>query len=313
MSYATHAPSTAAAWPILLLAGVDHSMVVGEAEKAASSTLVDRTLWLPIDTDEPTSEHVEVIDHAGTYRDILGAARWAGGEAAAGEHGTVLLVVNCISPLWSMLHAEARLTVNERARTQGAPLTAAGLDVSRDLWDDRSQRWRRFVNVVRQHPGPVLLTAYLDEIALTNDAGDRTTATRWEVQAEKYLARSLSGMVQWRGGDPVLFGLPGIDPAPDLDVAGVWAGLGITTETAPAPRPHSYARPLSQSTERARLLAQIAEAADAAGTPRDEVSAGWANSHGGQRIDDPAVDLDELERVRDALRADAAAREGVQA
>lgn len=303
MAYATHIPAAAASWPILLLAGVDHSEVVAEAAKAAAATVIDRTLWVPIGRDEPTCPHVEVVEHGGTYRDILGAVAWAGTEAATGEYGTVLLVGDCTSVLWSMLHTEARLTIDERAAAHGFPITPAGVEISRDLWDSRSQRWHRFMNVVRRHPGPVLLTAYLDEVALTNEAGDRTTSTRWELQAEKNLARSVSGMVQWRGGDPVLSGLPDVEATPDLTVPDIWAALALTAETPPAPRPHAHAVPVSYAAERASVLAQVAEAAHAAGEPRGEIAAAWANSHAGQRIDDPAADLDELERVRDALRA----------
>lgn len=304
-------------WPILLLAAADHAVAVDACVQAAASDMVGRTLWIPIGRDDPDTpvEGLEVVAHDGTYRGLLDAVGWATAQQS-GEDRPVLLILDTVSALRTMLTDEARATAAERHRAHGWPLTPEGVEVPRELWHDRDQRWHRVINTARRHPGPVLLTAYLDEQPTYTPRGDRLAGTVWEIQADRNLARSVTGVIEWRDRDtvPIVTGAiagPGVGDD-DLTVEDIWQTLGLADPPAHG-RTHTETAPRTPGAERAALVAQIGDAALAAGVPREEVAAGWANSHGGQPINHPDADLDELTRTRDALLADAAARQETDA
>ena len=70
----------------------------------------------------------------------------------------------------------------------------------------------------------------------------------------------------------------------------------VTVEAEPGD-----ASPETVEETRGRLLAQIGEAADAAGADRRVIVTEWASAHGGQRFSD-ATDIGGLETLLDDLR-----------
>jgi hypothetical protein len=161
---------------------------------------------------------------------------------------------------------------------------------------------------LRDHQGPVVLTARLEEVTVVEN-GQPTKAKTWKVVAEKNLPFDVGVIVQMRTfGETYLTGVKSLrfKPKPneytridEFTLHDLWTNLGLADAPAGA-RDHDATRSQGQEAERQALLEEVAAAADAAGVDRKTVSDEWGASHDGQFIGE-ATDLGGLELLRDDL------------
>jgi hypothetical protein len=183
MALTTRQPTGLPSWPILLIAGVEKAGKSWACAEASSSDLIDRTLWIGVGEDDPDEygaipgARFEIVEHDGTYRAILGAIEAARNEPTPNGKPH-LIVLDSATRLWDLLcdsaQAEANRRAARKAQQQNRRAPDADVPISMDLWNVAKSRWGHILDALRDHQGPVILTARLDEVTVVNDKGDPT-------------------------------------------------------------------------------------------------------------------------------------------
>jgi hypothetical protein len=260
MPIKTRKPTGKPPWPVVLLAGAEKVGKSYACAVASASKTIGRTFWIGIGEDDPDEygaidgARFEIVDHDGSFQGILAAIEAAKAEPA--EDGKPnMIVVDSIGRLWDMLSDEAQHTANQRAANKARRFNKSApeddVQISMDLWNKAKNRWQQALSALKDHPGPVLLTARLEQTAVMNDRGEPTGEKVWKVKAEKNLAFDVGAVVQIQAfGDYRLTGVrslkhkatPGAaQPYRDFTVEKLWADLGLVGKDATTPRQHKGA------------------------------------------------------------------------
>lgn len=312
--YKTREPSSKPSWPILLIAGAEKAGKTYACAEASGSDLIGRTFWVTVGEDQPDEygaipgARFEIVEHDGTYRSILGALHWAASQPRV-EGKPNLIVLDSGGRCWTLLSDQAQQTANERAARRKRKVGDDGADITMDLWNTAKQRWGHLLDALRDHDGPSIITARLEEVSVVEN-GQPTKDKQWKVQAEKNLPFDVGAVVQLRTfGEAYLTGVRSLRfrPKPneytrldDFKVHDLWVNLGLAEDTGVGAREHGAAVPQGAEAERQALLAQVAAAATASRIPLAQVAREWAESHNDQHIQE-ATDLGGLELLRDDL------------
>lgn len=215
----TRKPTGVIPWPIVLIEGEEKS---GKSHQAAAFTGSEQTgqaYWLELGEDTadeyanvPGADYL-LIEHNGSYRDILGQIEAVHAEArraAAAKEKPVVLVIDSVSMLWRMLvnwtNERAHRTPKNEAKLRQDP--DAEIRPSMNLWNDASERWQRVMYLVRTMPGIVILLARGKEVAAVDGNGDPIPKTKdWRVEGHKSLAYDATVWVRLqRDSDPQIIG-----------------------------------------------------------------------------------------------------------
>nr|BEK65679.1 hypothetical protein KPHV_29060 [Kitasatospora purpeofusca] len=201
----------------------------------------------------------EIIDHDGNYLDIadqIEAVREEARRAAAAGEPPVVLIVDSGTAMWRMLsswaYERARRSNSNRRKLREDP--DAKVDVTRNLWNDSTDRWYRIIHAMQSFPGIAIMLARGKEVSATGENGqplldDRQRVVReWRVGAQKDIGFDVTAWVRMcRDKDPVLIkartlrfrvesGKP--KPLPDFSVEGlVFDLLGCSTASQPRQMP----------------------------------------------------------------------------
>jgi hypothetical protein len=325
MTLSTRKPTGKPPWPIVLIAGCEKAGKTYSAAEASASDLIGRTLWFGIGEDDPdeygTLGPFEIVETDGTYRGLVDALSLALREPQSDNKPT-LWVLDSGSRLWALLSDMAQVEANRRWKNKDAnkskDIPDDGISINMDLWNIAKQRWQHILDLLREHQGPSIITARLDQTTVVDAGGNPTKDKVWKVQAEKGLTFDVGVVVEMRARDEVL--LTGVrslrfvakkshTPYPKFTVDDLWRKLGLAEEAGT--RVHSAASGEESvdandrhTVARGELLKEIAAAADAAGIPRADVAKVWAEEHGGQSLAN-ATDLGAMELLRDDLQAKA--------
>lgn len=254
----TRRPTGKPSWPFLLIAGREGAGKSWSAAEASASDLIGRTLWVGVGEDDPDEYALikgadfEIVQHDGTYRDILAAVEWATTQTSP-DGRPVLVVVDSVTRVWDLLCDMAQDAANDRARRkrnqpgnrgqQGGDDVEA--DIHMDLWNVAKGRWANIVDTLRSHHGPVIVTARMDEVTVMA-GGKPTTQKEWRVKAEKSLPYDVTHIVELpeRGAaflakaKTARMEVPRRIPLPGFTVDRLWRDLGLA-EVAPQDRAHS--------------------------------------------------------------------------
>ncbi|WP_413100928.1 hypothetical protein [Streptomyces sp. Inha503] len=194
--------------PIVLLAGPEKTGKSYEAAKGSGSDLIGRTYWIEIGGTEGTADYYgrvpgadyEIVEHEGSYRDILDAIRWVNAQPRVDSKPN-LLVIDSMTSLWDMLSDEIALFARNRAirKAQRNRSRVPTLDdpvvVDSDLWNRAKDRWGAVLWLLRRHHGPCLLIARQEIVtAFENDKPTRNTTRK--VKAEKNLPAAVDAVVE---------------------------------------------------------------------------------------------------------------------
>ncbi|MEU4095514.1 AAA family ATPase [Streptomyces sp. NPDC026673] len=213
----TRKPTGVVPWPLILIEGEEGSGKTYSAAEFSASKRIGQMYWVDLaegSADEyaaiPGADY-EIIDHDGTYRDILEQIRAvyleARRAAAAGEPPVVLSVDSGTS-LWRMLKTwtseRARRGKSNSQRLQEDP--DAAIDVGMNLWNDATERWMEVIHLLQTFPGIAIITARGKQITAIDEGGNPVKDNRgrvlreWKVQAQKDLAFDCSVWVRMRRG-----------------------------------------------------------------------------------------------------------------
>lgn len=251
----TRRPTGQPSWPILLLAGAEKAGKSWSCAAASGSDLIGRTLWVGIGEDDPDEYGVipgadfEIVQHDGTYRGILNTLSACVAQPPV-DGKPVLIVVDSMTRLWDLLTDDIQATANARARRKaeksGRPVGGDDAQITMDLWNTAKQRWAHVMDTLRQHAGPVLLTARLEQVTVMDGNGQPTADKTLKVKAEKSLPYDVAGIVEMpEPGKTYLRGVRStrlkatsrVD-LPNFTVHGLWEQLGLADAT-PGGRHHS--------------------------------------------------------------------------
>lgn len=280
MTLQTRRPTGLPSWPILLLAGREKAGKSWAAVAASASDLIGRTLYIGIGEDDPDEYALipgadfEIVQHDGTYPGILQAVT----EAAAEPHGDkpTMLIVDSMTRLWNLIGDNMQAIANTRAR--GRRNANGDYTISADLWNVAANQWADVMDALRDHRGPVIVTARLDPVTVMEN-GQPTTQKEWKIQGHKSLPFDATAIVEMRErGHFLLTGVKSARvqlPAPEVlktfTVDALWERLGLAEGTGD--RTHAQvqadttgAEPVPPLKARAaRVIQAISAATDAEG------------------------------------------------
>ncbi|WP_010120192.1 AAA family ATPase [Corynebacterium nuruki] len=199
--YQTRRPTGQVSWPIIILAGVEGSGKTWAAAEATGAEFIDRAFFLEVGermADEygtvPGADY-EVIEHDGTWGQILGAARWAAQRSPAPGKAN-MLIVDSVTEVWTLLSDVAQHMANDRARRKNRG-NGGDAQITMDLWNQAKDALADFLGALRSFPGPVILTARLDNVSVV-EGGKPTGEHVWKIRAEKNLPYQATVICQAR-------------------------------------------------------------------------------------------------------------------
>lgn len=247
MTLKTRQPTGHPAWPMVLLAGVEKAGKSYLAAQASTSPLIGQTFWVSFGEDDP-DEYGQIgrfliAQHDGTYRDLLRVIDDINHTPDVDKKPT-LLVLDSASAVWAMLKDETQELAWRRAKmkaergSQRFDKLAEDVKPPMDLWNIAAQRWKHIMDALREHQGPVIITARLDEVSVIGKDDKPTGQKEWTVQAHKTLRFDVGAIVEMRGYRKCLVrGVRSLrwkaDPdelvaVPDFTVEGLWERIGLS-------------------------------------------------------------------------------------
>ena len=296
MSIVTRKPTGLPPWPILLIAGSEKSGKSYASAEASASQLVGRTFWVGVGEDDPDElgalpgARFEIIEHDGTYRGIIAALTAAAAEPAKGAPN--LIILDSATRLWDLLCDEQQVEANRRAKVKAEkykqPLSDQDATLTLDQWNPAKQRWAHCIDALRDHQGPSIVTARLEEVTVLDGQGKPTTNRTWKVKAEKSLPFDVGVTVEMPArGKAVLVGVRSLrfkseaerTDYPGFTVEKLWTDLGLAEKDATSPRVHTANDPEDKpaaDAEQARI--ELGALCDANGWNKSEVAAEWAST-----------------------------------
>lgn len=319
MTLTTRLPTGKAPWPILLIAGVEKSGKSYSCAEASASSLIGRTLWVSVGEDDPDElgalpgARFEIVQHDGTYRGILAALTGAAAEPAAGGKPN-LIVLDSATRLWDLLCDEQQVEANRRAKVKAERARQAIGDqdatITMDQWNLAKQRWAHCIDALRDHTGPSVVTARLEEVTVLDARGNPTKERAWKVKAEKSLPYDVGVTVEMpERGKSLLVGVRSLrfiakearTDYPGFTVERLWTDLGLAEKGATSPRVHTSNDPDDKPAAEAEVArAELRERAETNGWDLATVAAKWAAQTDGQALKD-ATNAAAIRRFADEL------------
>jgi len=189
MSIKTRKPTGKAPWPMILLAGVEKAGKSYTAAQFSASDLIDRTFFIEIGEGAADQygaipgARYEIVEHDGSWAGILEAVEAAVAEPKAGSKPNAI-VLDSMTELWGLLCDEQQTIASQRNKRT----------ITMDQWNAAKKRWRKVVDALRKHKGPVILTARYEQVTVMKD-GQPTAEKEWKVRAEKDLGFEVDGII----------------------------------------------------------------------------------------------------------------------
>lgn len=168
MTLRTRRPTGVPNWPLILLEGPAH---VGKSYQAAQFTGCERTgqaYWMDFGEGVgneygavPGADYL-LVEHDGTWSDIIGQVRAVRDEASKAEGGKPpVLVMDSMTNVWDMLKAwtnvRARSSKNNKRILESDP--DAEIKAAPNLWNDAGDRHAQLLSLLTSFPGIVIMTA----------------------------------------------------------------------------------------------------------------------------------------------------------
>ena len=314
MTITTRQPTGKPPWPILLLAGTEKAGKSYACAAASASAMIGRTFWLSIGEDDPDElgalpgARFEIVEHDGTYRGIVRALQGCAAEPA--DKAPNLIVLDSATRLWDLLCDQAQIEANKRAATKAAKFNRQPSEddaqITMDLWNTAKQRWGHCIDALRDHAGPSIVTARLDQTTIVNDKGDPTKDKTWKVKAEKSLPYDVGATVELPAlGEAWLTGVRSLRFKPaeggrteykGFTVEKLWTDLGLGEKDATAARQHTANDPEDKpAIEAEAVRAELGALCEERGWDKAAVAARFAETSGGLTVKDAtAPELREL-------------------
>jgi hypothetical protein len=203
----TRKPTGKPGWPFVLIAGGEKCGKTWSAAEFTTSPLLGRTFWIEVGEDTADlygalpGANYEIVEHDGTYRDILDALTWVTQQPRVNGKPNGI-VFDSLSVLWELLGNEQQRVANDRAmekaRKYSRRMPTEEARVTTDLWNDATDRWYGIIKLLKGHDGPVVATARLEQVTAMGDDGQPTKEKWWKVAAQKRLRNDATATVEMR-------------------------------------------------------------------------------------------------------------------
>src|SRR5437879_5256840 len=224
----TRKPTCLPAWPVILVSGEEGSRKSSTAAQLSADDRIAGMYYLEIGDGETTADEYgripgvkyEIIDHDGTWRDIMEQieAHWQiAKDAEAVGAGPIALVVDAMSGVHAMLSDMADTRARRRLATQLAKAhddpdlawsSEREVPIGMDLWNLAKKRHVEFMHWVLTWPGPVVLISAEDVVTVMDAAGNPTKEKAWTVRSRKDLPKQVGVHIRmYRGKAPEILKL----------------------------------------------------------------------------------------------------------
>lgn len=289
MTLRTRRPTGLPSWPLMLINGMPKAGKSYAAVEATTSEHIGRALFIPVGEDDPDElgampgADYEIVEHDGSYLGVLGAVVECV-DALRGAEKPGLIIVDSISNLWTLITDEAQVRANnraaEKARKNGRRVPEGDVTIGMDLWNQARVRWDDVMDALREHDGPVILTARAENKTVVEN-GEPTTQKEWKVQGHRSLENNVDAIVELHErGKVYLTGVKSMKmgmnlpagrrvPYPGFTVEKLWRDLGVLDIEVGRRRHTSTVAPVSG------VLSGRNEGQDV----RAEVWQAWMNAH----------------------------------
>lgn len=228
----TRKPTGLPSWPLVLVEGGEKT---GKSYLTAEFTASDKIGqaywldWMEGAADEyaaiPGASY-EVLEHDGTWNDIVGQIEAVAHEAArALSEGEppVVLIIDSMTAEWDHLKSWAHYQVSrtKRGRELLSRDPGAELPVPMNVWNDANDRHYKLMRVLMRFPGIVVITARGKEVAALDQDGRPIQGRKeYKVEGHKNLAFDASAWIRLsRDTSPQIIGArsvhAGIRPGKD--------------------------------------------------------------------------------------------------
>lgn len=187
----TRKPTGKPSWPILLLAGGEKCGKSYSAAAFSASDLIDRTFWIEIGEGSAdqygalAGARYEIVEHDGSYPSMLATAKAVVAQQS-NPRKPHAIVIDSMTEMWDLLCGEQQAIADKRNKAT----------ITMDQWNAAKKRWRAFFDVLRDHNGPVILTARYEQVTVMDAKGQPTAQKEWKVRAEKNLAFEVDGTIE---------------------------------------------------------------------------------------------------------------------
>lgn len=190
-------PTSAVPYPFILLegeekAGKSWAMIeLSASARVGASYIIDLGEGGADEYGAIPGADFYVIEHDGTYASILEQVMAVKDEAARAKRDgepPVMLGIDSMTDMWDGLKdwVSDRARMSKKNQQKLAQDPAAELDVSRNLWNDAGNRYRRLMTQLLTFPGIVVVTARGKEVSAT----DPTTGQPYRDGRKDYTVQS---------------------------------------------------------------------------------------------------------------------------
>jgi hypothetical protein len=206
----TRQPTGIPPWPLILIEGGEKT---GKSYAAAQFTACDKLgqcYWIDLgegSADEyaaiPGADYL-VVEHDGTWHDIIGQVTEIHTVAAASEK-PVVLIVDSMTAEWELLKdwASMRARGSKFAQRKLREDPNAEIKPSMNLWNDAGDRHHRLMKLLMTFPGVVVMTARGKDVAsLDGDGKPIPGAREYRVEGHKNLPYDASVWVRLSRDEP---------------------------------------------------------------------------------------------------------------
>lgn len=183
--------------PVIMLAGVAGAGKTWAALEASTLPQVDHTFI--IEVGESTADTYGaipgadflIVEHDGTLQDIrqkileVSRASQPGGEYAPAEGKFNMLVVDSMTEVWDLLKDNAQAAMMDRIQRKRRKLNGAEPRPDMDLWNRAGETSDGIMRQLASFPGPVIITARLDEVTAMDATGHPTSGKDFKIQVHK--------------------------------------------------------------------------------------------------------------------------------
>lgn len=199
----TRKPTGQVAFPLVLVEGEEKAGKTYASLALSASPRVGRTFAFDLGegtVDEYASlGRYEVVEHNGTFTDLLGQMRAAMAIESDPAKPNVI-VLDSGTFLWDLLKRwtdqRARNSRKGRQALQNDP--DAEIDPTMNLWNDAKDRWRLVMDGLMTWPGIAVVIARGREVAKVEGGQPVAGQTVWSVEAEKTLTFDATAWVRMK-------------------------------------------------------------------------------------------------------------------
>lgn len=254
MALQTRRPTGQPAWDLMGIAAGEKCGKSFLSAQASASEVVNRTFWFGFGEADPDEygaipgARFEIVEYDKSYNGLMAALREAIKEPRGEDGKPNLIILDKAGKVWEHLSDQANAAARRRAKKPEDRVGDVGEKeavIHPDLWNQATNRWYDMIDLLKEHDGPVILTALLKDVVVMDAAGRPTKERMWKIEAQKNFAADMGCVVEIpRLKEVYVTGVRSLKFEPvktgehtkdnqfkDFTVEKLWGLLGLTAES----------------------------------------------------------------------------------